>query len=56
MNEDGSAITETEKPVISNVTVTQTGELDAGEQMGVGFLQRFPMNPVQMTLVSAKDL
>lgn len=36
-NEDGSAITETEKPVISNVTVTQTGELDVGEQMGVGF-------------------
>ena len=30
-------ITATEKPVISNVSVVQTGDLDVGKQMGVGF-------------------
>ena len=34
---DGSKITATGKPVISNVNVVQTGPLDVGKQMGVGF-------------------
>lgn len=33
----GSKITATGKPVISNVNVVQTGPLDVGKQMGVGF-------------------
>lgn len=34
---DGTSISATGKPVISNISVTQTGDLDVGEQMGVGF-------------------
>ena len=34
---NGSKITATGKPVISNVNVVQTGALDVGKQMGVGF-------------------
>ena len=34
---DGTSILATGKPVISNVNVTQTGDIDVGKQMGVGF-------------------
>lgn len=34
---ENGQITATDKPVISNVKVVQTGELDVGKQMGVGF-------------------
>jgi len=36
-NDDSSAINTSTKPTISNVSVVQTGELDVGKQMGVGF-------------------
>lgn len=36
-NDDSSEIIATEKPILSNVNVVQTGELDVGNQMGVGF-------------------
>lgn len=36
-NDDSSAINTSTKPTISNVSVMQTGKLNVGEQMGVGF-------------------
>lgn len=36
-NDDSSAINTSTKPTISNVSVMQTGKLNVGKQMGVGF-------------------
>lgn len=36
-NDDSSAINTSTKPTISNISVMQTGKLNVGEQMGVGF-------------------
>lgn len=36
-NNDSSAINTSTKPTISNISVMQTGKLNVGEQMGVGF-------------------
>ena len=36
-NDDSSAINTSTKPTISNVSIMQTGKLNVGEQMGVGF-------------------
>lgn len=33
-NDDSSEIIATEKPILSNVNVVQTGEVDVGNQMG----------------------
>lgn len=49
-NEDSSAINTSTKPTISNVSVMQTGKLNVGEQMGVGFFSTISSE------VSEKDI
>ena len=49
-NDDSSAINTSTKPTISNVSVMQTGKLNVGEQMGVGFFSTISSE------VSEKDI
>lgn len=49
-NDDSSAINTSTKPTISNISVMQTGKLNVGEQMGVGFFSTISSE------VSEKDI
>lgn len=49
-NGDSSAINTSTKPTISNISVMQTGKLNVGEQMGVGFFSTISSE------VSEKDI
>lgn len=49
-NDDSSTINTSTKPTISNISVMQTGKLNVGEQMGVGFFSTISSE------VSEKDI